>query len=291
MQILAFAFLFLLVTLPQFSASKPRTVTFTIDPHQFIVLPAKVGDIPARFIFDTGSGIDVMAPSLIAKAQGKPSGQFTVFSMRGEKLDLSLFVVPELTVGPMKKKSAVVASWDVLDKLHIDGIVSINDFRYQPVTLDFIKKRVIFETPASLVRRRAAGITIPLKFDDMRGVALDIFARFLIGDESGLCEVDTGSQNATVSARYMAALGIEKTGKTVQKHQWTTATGASALRYDTALSHISFAAAPQIKLVNPTVSFSDIIYDCAVGIDFWSDKVLTIDIPSHEMIVLNPSTH
>jgi hypothetical protein len=265
---------------------KPISVPFTTNSDGMVILPATVGgSISAHVIFDTGAGLDVLAPSLIEKVHGRAAGQFTGFRMTGERLDIPLFIVPELSIGPVKKKNALVGSWDVLDKLHLDGIVSLNDFRQQPVTFDFVKRVVIFETAESLTQRHATEISAPAKFDDQRGITLDLFAEFRIGDQPGLCEIDTGSPTATVSTRYMPLLGLEKDGKDVRKIERRTIAGANQIRYDTKLPQIALAAAPQISLAHPAVGFSDIIYDCVIGLDFWAGKTLTIDIAGRQILV------
>jgi Aspartyl protease len=286
MRTLAALFFACLISAPVLAKSKPVSIPFTTNSDGMVILPATVGGtISAHVIFDTGAGLDILAPSLIEKVHGKPAGQFTGFRMTGERLDIPLFIVPELSVGPMEKKNALVGSWDVLDKLHLDGIVSLNDFREQPVTFDFVNKVVIFETADSLAQRRGAETSVPVRFDDQRGITLDVFADFLIGDQPAQCEIDTGSPSATVSSRYMERLGIEKDGKGVRKIERRTVAGGMQTRYDTPLPQISLAAAPQISLAPAPASFSDIIYDCVVGLDFWSGRALTVDIPGRAILV------
>lgn len=83
----------------------------------------------------------------------------------------------------------------------------------------------------------------------------------------------------------MQPLGIEKDGKDVRKIERRTIAGAAQIRYDTKLPHIALTGAPQISLAHPAVEFSDIIYDCVIGLDFWSGKTLTVDIPGHQILV------
>ena len=288
----ALAVILLLNALPLFAKSKPVSIPFVIS-SDMVVVPATVnGTIPIHVILDTGAGLDILAPSLIEKLHGKPAGQFSGFRMTGERLDIALFVIPELAVGPIDKKNQMVGSFDALDQLHIDGIVSLNDFRQNPFTLDFISQVIVFETSKSLAERLAKGKFSPLQLDDQRGIALDVFAQFLIAGQPGQCEIDTGSQNATVSLQYMALIGIEKDAKNVQKQEKRTIAGGMEVRYKTQLPEISLAALPEIGLTHPGVSFSNIIYDCVVGTDFWAGKALTIDIAGRRLIVSNPpQTH
>ncbi len=282
--------LLLLVPLPLLAEPKPASIPFTTNSDGFILVPVTLGGtVPIHVIFDTGAGLDVLAPSLVEKVHGKPAGVFTGFRMTGERLDISLFIVSELSIGPVVKKNALVGSWDVLDKLHLDGIVSLSDFRRQPLTFDFASKELIFETDETMIGRRAAGKSSSLQVDDERGISLSVFAQFMIADQPGQCEIDTGSPSATFNTRYMTALHIDKDGKDVRKHEGRTVAGGIAIRYDTSLPELSLAAAPQIGLAPVPVAFSDIIYDCVVGVDFWRDRALSIDVANRQLTVSTPS--
>jgi len=278
--------LVLLATTPLFAKPQAVSVPFITNSDGMVIVPATLaGTIPIHVILDTGAGLDVIAPSLIEKVHGKPAGQFTGFRMSGERLNLSLFVVPELSVGPLIKKDALVGTWDLLDQLHIDGIISASDFRQQPFTLDFVNKQLVFETKKTLSKRRSLGVSSPLQLDDQRGITLDLFSRFRLGTQTGQCEIDTGSPKATISLRYMTSLGIDKDGKDVKKQERRNAAGAGEVRYWTALAELSLSSAPQVNLSPARVSFSDIIYDCVVGVDFWSARAVTFDIPDRQLIV------
>jgi hypothetical protein len=280
----------LLIALPALASRKPVEIPLTVSPEGFVIVPATLGGtIPAHVIFDTGAGMDVLAPSVIEKLHGTPAGRFTAFRMWGDRLDVPLFTVSEISVGPIVKSNALVGAWEMLDQLHLEGIVSVNDFRQQPFTLDFVNKVMVFETAKSLTQRRRAGKTSPLKFDEQRGITLDLFSDFLIGNQPGQCEIDTGSQNATVATRFMAPLAIDKDGKDVKKREQKNSDGVTAVRYKTTLPKIALAAAPQIAVADAPTTFADIIYDCVVGLDFWLGKVLTIDISGRQLIVSDSS--
>jgi hypothetical protein len=271
---------------PRLNFPKAVSLPFIANSDEMVIVAATAGgDTPLHVILDTGAGLDILAPSLIEKLHGKPAGQFTGQRMTGERIDVPLFTISELAIGPIVKKDAVVGSFDALDKMHLDGIIAVNDFREQAVTFDFINRDFVFETAKTLARRRADGKSASIQFDDQRGISLDVFAKFLIGNQAGQCEIDTGSQNATVSLRYMAPLGIEKDGKDVRKHESTTIAGAPEIRYNTRLPEISLAAAPEISVKDASTSFSDIIYDCNIGSEFWKGRALTIDIAHRELTV------
>jgi hypothetical protein len=266
-------------------ADDPVSIPFTLSDGM-VVVPASLGSaLPVHLIFDTGAGLDLLAPSLIRKAQGQSAGTFSAHRMTGERIDVSLFVIPAIVVGPVARSDAVVGGWNVLDTLHLDGILSVNAFRERSFTIDFAARVLTFETARSLTRRRAAGQSSPLQLDDFRGKALDLFANFLLDAQPAQCEIDTGTQTTVVSIRYLAPLGIDKEGPDVVKRERRTIAGAPEVRYSTKVSQISLASAPAIALRQPSVSFSDITYDCVIGTDFWAGRALTIDIANRQLIV------
>jgi len=279
MRRLARVVLALLLTAPAFAGQKKApTLPFTTNPDGVVIVPVVLGGaIHADVFLDTGAGLDALAPSIVQKLQGKPAGAFTGFRLGGERLDLPLFVIPELRIGPIVKKNALVSAWDVLDQWHFAGVISVNDFRQQAFTLDFPNKQILFETSRSLRDRLKSGAPIPLRFDDERGIMLDLFVEVLIGGQAGLCEADTGTPDSAFSIRYMEPLGISKDGKDVTKQ----ASGA----YLTTVPQIALSADPSIRQMQPKVEFGGIIYDCVLGVHFWSGRSVTVDIPNKRLIV------
>src|SRR5215470_8221464 len=99
------------------------------------------------------------------------------------------------------------------------------------------------ETAKSLAQRKAKGRSSPLGIDDYHGKALDLFATFLIGDQTAECELDTGSQSATVSLHYLSPLGIDTTGANVTRRERRTIAGAKEVKYVTQVPRIALASA------------------------------------------------
>jgi len=268
-----------LLTVPALAGpKKTTTLPFTTNSDGLVIVSVVLGgEIHADVALDTGAGLDGLAPSIIEKLHGKPAGVFTAFRLGGERLDLPLFIIPELRIGPIVKRNALVASWAVFDQWHFGGVISMNDFRQQALTFDFPNKQIIFETSRSLRDRLNSGVPIPLKFDDERGIALDLFPEVLIGGQAGQCEMDTGTPDSAFSSRYMEPLGISKDGTGVTKQK----SGA----YLTTIPQIALGADPSIRQMQPKVEFGDIIYDCVLGVHFWSGRSVTVDIPNKRLIV------
>jgi hypothetical protein len=268
-----------LLAVPTFAGQKEAaTLPFTTNDDGLVIVPVVLGGTMHTDMFlDTGAGLDALAPSIVDKLHGKPAGVFTVFRMSGDRLDLPLFIIPELKIGPIVKTNALVSGWAVLDQWHFGGVISMNEFRQQPFTIDFPNKRITFETNRSLHDRLHSGTSVPLKFDDGRGVALDLFLDVLVGGQVGQCEMDTGTPDSAFNIRYMKPLGISKDGEDVTKLQ--------SGDYLTTIPQIALGADPSIRQIRPKVEFGDIIYDCVLGVHFWSDRSVTIDLQNRRLIV------
>lgn len=265
--------------------TQPVVVPFTLN-EGLVFIEATLGDsTPLNVILDTGGGLDVLSPRLVQRVSGKAMGVVTGHRMTGERLDIDLWVVPSLKVGALTRTNAVVGTWAALDNFGLDGIVSLDGFRNHPFTIDFGANTVTFESSGSLARRRANGRVSQLQLDDLRGRAVTAFAEFELGGKSGQCELDTGSQATRANTRYLTALGIDTSNAEVSRRTYTTAAGGTESQYVATVSRVSLASAPEVSASDVRVIFSDIIYDCVIGTDFWRDRTLTLDIGGRQLIV------
>lgn len=277
--------LFLICTVLGFGQAGPTTIPFETNTEGMVKIPATFGGVEVQALLDTGGGIDILAPSVVKKMSAQPAGVFAGFRMSGERVDLPLYTIASVRVGPFEKKNVTIGVLDILDKVGIPAMIGMPTLRNQPFTIDFVHKQLVLETPESLRQRHTAGDVVSLKVDDDRSIMLDLFAEFSFGKATGLCEIDTGNPGNAVNSRFMDSLGIEKDGKSVEKFTGKTITGAERTRYKTTIPELGFKAAPGSARRNAAVSFSDIIFDCVIGIDYYRDKVLTFDIAHRELIV------
>jgi hypothetical protein len=207
------------------------------------------------------------------------------FRLTGERMDLPLFIIPTIRLGPVVEDHALVAGWNGLDQFHIAGVLSLSFFRQHPFTLDMRTHRLLLESAASLRARRANGNVLPVRFDDLRGVSLDLFAPFLLDGHKALCELDTGSQGYIFALRYMVKLGLKPDSPGVKTQEATSILGHREERY--------VAPVPSLRLVGTELSapgkssalFEDLIYDCDVGIDFFENRVVTFDLAHRQLII------
>ncbi len=237
------------------------------------------------YLVDTGGGVNMLSAKKAETAHAVPVGYHSGMRVTGERVGSMLSQISDLEIGPVTIKSPLVAVWDVLDQIGVPGIISAQVFRDQPVTIDFIHRELVFEDAKSLAQRKKNSPAVPLKFDDDRGESLDVFADFDFGNgQHGLCQIDTGSAQISINQRFLKLLGLENS-PSVQKKEQRTVMGTMRTTYATTLPTVSLLADPSAKITNHPVIFSDIIYDCLIGNQFWEDKAFTLDIAGKNLYV------
>ena len=270
------------------SQAQPVTISFETNSEGMIKIPVAFAGVETRAFLDTGAGLDIVAPSVFKKMQGRPAGFLAGFRMSGERMDIALYTIDSVRIGPFEKKNVTIGVLDVLDKIGIQAMVGMTDLREQPFTIDFVHKRLTFEAAKSLRERSLQGTTVLLRMDDVRGVSLDLFAEFSFANASGWCEMDTGDPGTAVNTRLMEPLGIDQEGNTVEKVVTKNISGLERVRYKATVPALTFKGVPSSARKDAPVAFSDIIFDCVVGVDFYRDKVLTFDLAHRRLIVGQP---
>lgn len=247
-----------------------------------MTVKAKVpGGQEGTFMLDLGAGAEIVSRKFAANLPLTAAGYYTGFRMTGERVGGNRYTGIPLAFGTLRTSGEVGVS-DHIDKDPIDGLISARTFAQRPTTLDFVNKEVVLETEASARERLRSGSTVPLRVSDDRGLRLDLFAEFDLGnDQKGLCEVDTGFYGIMVHTRYMEALGIVPGALGVDRIEFNP----GFFTWKTHLPAIALASAPEQKLEGPLVNFGDIIYDCVVGMRFWHDRTVTLDIAGRKLIV------
>ncbi|MBD3169786.1 MAG: hypothetical protein GF307_09915 [candidate division Zixibacteria bacterium] len=239
--------------------------------------------IQDRWLLDTGAGVQIVSQALFDQLDMVPAGHFTAFRMTGERFDVELFGLRSLQVAGYRKENVLVALWPVLDSMGISGIVSLKFFEDRALTIDFVDNSLTVETATSVERIAGNGTVVPIETQRYRDSGLDIFAVFKLGDSfKAEFEIDTGSgRRLWIDSRFLSKLAIDTTSDTVTKKP--TDTGSWYITY---LDRVSLWDSPSISTDSVRAIFRDnLIYDGVIGIGFWTDRAITIDIPNHRMIV------
>lgn len=257
------------VVLSTASATASSAVPFTLDSDGMVRVTASLdGGAPQPMLVDLGAGIDVLTSSAATQAHLAPNDVYTATRMRGDQMRVPVGAIAAVTLGPITAEKPIATEWSALDGHGIAGLISATQFRNAAVTFDYAQGQLVFEDADSLSKRTATMTRVPLSVQDDRGIALTPFVRFDFGGgQSGLCELDTGSQGVYIDQHFASRLGFAK----------------DAVRGT--LASLSVLGAPRTHLQNVKVRFEPLIYDCNVGNDFWKNRTFTLDIPHRAFYV------
>ena len=238
--------------------------------------------VPMRI--DLGAGVDVLSQSVGSRAVNV-TGKFTTLSLTGQRVDLPIGGVVAMALGEFKVDSDTVGIWSGLGGTGIDGLISASAFRDVTATLDFRNHELLIEDAVSFVDRRRFASRIPLFLQDELGISLSAFARFDFGHgQTGLCVVDTGTQDIMIDRRFAAKLGVNLADPGLKRVKTPLGNGL-----ETTIGSLTLDGADDSVVKQPRVVFEDLVYDCNVGNAFWADKVITLDIPHRVMYVAPPA--
>jgi predicted aspartyl protease len=260
------------------AAAAQAVVPFTLTDG-LVTVKASANGRPLTMIVDLGAGIDVLSAKE-AKALGVVStGRYTNWRMEGERVDGDIGTLPALSVGTLQIPRAPAVIWNGLDGSGIDGLISATAFRSQPVTFDYAAHQLIREDEASFAQRTRSAVRVPLILADDRDISLGIFAWFDFGrGQRGLCEIDTGSQGLFLDKRFAPKLGIN-----LNDPQLKRVKGPVSERIVATIPQIALAGAPSSAIAAPKALFTDLIYDCNVGSEFWYGRAFTLDIANRAL--------
>ena len=254
-----------------------------------IVVPVLVnGTMPAKFILDTGIGLNLISESLCKRLKCKTSGNYTGKRMSGQAVTVALSTLSSLSIASHSRENVKVGVFpDLFDS--IDGFISLEFLDSVPFTIDYSHGRVVIEDAESLAARNAKGKSIPVRIDRDHST-VGLFMEIEVpGGPPATVEIDTGSDSLILHERYMRRLGIKPSRKNVKRVEGKDETGYSYVRYFSEFSgSIQPVGAPEMKQENPKVMFQKIIYDGLVGHSFFKNFVVTYDLPNSRMILSKP---
>ncbi len=267
-------------------------IPFDLLPSGHILIKAKVDNVEGNFIFDTGAGITVLTKSFFQKLKDttKQDGGYTGFRATGERLDIDLYKVKNFELGNVKKLTDEV-SWLDVNLGGIDGIISLKSVEQYPFTLDFEKKVIRIESPASLTALRKISKVIPVQLEQSRDRSLTIFALFKVNDKLTLqFSMDSGAGKDVyrINSKHLQTLGINPADTAVvkridKKSEFDTAFVSSI--YIAGIDKISPAAQLSVSVSKPTIQFVDgLIYDGIIWIN-WLGKQISFDLANRQLLV------
>ena len=169
-------------------------------------ITAVVGGQTRRYLFDTGGGLSFVSDATARAAGCTPWGRMTGWNMFGRRGDgprcdsLAFDIAGRLYAPPisglidMKKLNPGDSA--------LDGIVGLNVFDGQAVTLDLAAGRIVVESDASLAERVRGATPIPIRINrEVSGFALSVFAGVPTDSGTLWMEIDSGNGGDNVPLR------------------------------------------------------------------------------------------
>jgi len=268
---------------------QPFAIPVEISPGGHIIIKAEINNVEGNFILDTGAGINVITKKFASKLKNiKPEdGGFTGFRATGEALNMKLYGAEEIKLGNLVYRNPIITILDA-DLGNIDGLISLTCFRTRPFTIDFTNKKIYLETKRSLKERMKRGKTVPIQFDNDRGISLDMFTKVRVNDTLTLqISLDSGAgfNVFRFNSEYMKYLNIDTSKAKKYFKPSTFNKNIGNMFYISNLDKISLYSAPSVQTEKVKASFlKGLIYDGITCIN-WLGKQITIDIPDKEMII------
>jgi hypothetical protein len=263
----------------------PERIALRYDQH-LPTLPVRLdGELDTRFAFDTGIGINLVSKRLCKMLGCAAAGTFTGKRMSGQAITVPLARLRSLAVGREVQRDVVVGVIDIEafgEAPDLQGFLSLGFFAERAVTLDERRGELVLEDAASVERRLASGVAVPI---DVRreGPSLTVFLPLEISGHAVNAEVDTGSDALILDERFMTTLGVDKAGaKAVEGRDET---GQPYTRWFAELSADVFPVrAPAVRRKGLRTMFQAIIYDGLVGRRFLEPWAVTFDVPRQRMV-------
>ncbi|QJD95604.1 clan AA aspartic protease [Mucilaginibacter robiniae] len=278
----------IVLTVTKTSYAQPA-VPFEITSQGHIVVKAKINGVEGNFIFDTGAGLTLVTKNFANKlgTLHKQDGSYTSFRATGEPLTANLYDVESVALGSFTEQHAQLTIFNV-NLGPIDGLISLMSFRKQPFTIDYIHKKIIFETDKSLAAIHKKAHVVPLQLEISRDKALDVFAYFTVNNKltlQFLIDSGSGMNIYRLNTRYITPLGIDTVNATKTTHPSEFNPKVVTAIYNANVQSIVAKSSAAVACQNVKASFIDgLIYDGVVSLN-WIGKQITFDLKKQEMLV------
>lgn len=258
------------------------TIPVEINDGGYIFIDVKInGNINARFMVDTGAGVNVISEQLYEKLRPtlKEAGLHTGTRHNGEQITGMLYSVPELSLGNYVQQDVIVGVYDALRDF--DGLLSLDYFRELPFTIDFINHRLTIEDKSNLdeIRKNSTSIPIAIKRNGKHEISFFVDL-CLNGNVKCKAEFDSGAgfNMLMLHPRYIETLKLKIPSESVNYGYYLFSTTLPSLTYCTDKE--------TLVSKNVFVGFKEgLIYEGLVGTGMFSTRRLTINIPGSEMLV------
>jgi hypothetical protein len=199
------------------STKKNQPIAIKLEREKLGKIPTvsvNIGGKNYTFFFDSGAAVTSISPS-IAKAIGcEPYGQLTGYDAGGGVHKMTRCDDVEMNVGGFSTKIDVTVSDPMIyfppKTPQIDGIISLQTFEDQIITMDLIGNNLFIETDKSFKKRTADMKPLKSRLSrELSGYGVDIFLAVNSPKGKVWMLLDTGNTNKLLLAPHaQEQLGI-----------------------------------------------------------------------------------
>lgn len=272
----------------------PERIAFTWVRHLVCVPVEVTGAIRARFLLDTGIGVNLLSSKLRTRLAAPPLGRTHVGRrMSGQEVPVPLFRLSSLTLGRHHWEDVVVGELDLgtaaPELAGVDGFLSLGLFENLPFTVRARSQVVELDGRADGTAPSGTATDVPIRIERKGPEVTAFLSLALPHGERAEVEVDTGSDLLILHSRYLARLGIPEEGPTTRSFSGQDETGHRYVRRVARLpGAIHPIGAPGLAQVDAEAIFQEIIYDGLVGGSFLGRYDVSYDL-AHSRLRFEPS--
>jgi hypothetical protein len=254
-------------------ASAPVTIPLQPLRTRLRTVTVKVGSETGTFMLDTASGLTVFTPTFARKVGCEPWGRITGFFMMGDRIDSPQCDDMRLEVAGLTLQAPVVAVLDIMASAPkgaepLDGILGLDAFAGQALTLDVGNNQLLVETPESLAERTRTMREARARIGrEVQGAALSVFVAARTPMGLAWFELDSGNGGTLLMSRHIAPmLGLDPKVEPPQPARFELVGGVP---------------------VEGNFHVKDMIIDGNLGMPFLSKWLVTLDL-AHSRVWFQP---
>jgi hypothetical protein len=257
------------------AAQAPRAL-FELEPYRkTVALRARIAGQTGLFAFDTAGGVSIVTPAFAQRIGCRPWGRMTGFRMMGDRLDMPFCQNVVIRIGEREFGAPVLGVFDIMslfpkDAQPIDGLIALDLFSAEAITIDFPSKQLVIESEKSLARRIRSATEVPARIArEVQGRALAVNVG--VPSSKGLVwmELDSGNGGTILISRpYAALFGLDPAKEGPQD--------------------VDFSLAGKLRVTGRAFA-PDMILDGNIGMPFLGTTVVSLDLRAGRVWISQPA--